>query len=74
MQFIDTKKAFVQVRLRSNPYKGTVLQDLKTEDERDHEEYVRSIREKLDKPDWEPFAFTDGPGFKVIDPDQAPEI
>jgi len=44
----------VMTRFKSNPFKGQVKYEKKTEDERDWDAYVKDMREKLDDPSWNP--------------------
>jgi len=44
----------ILTRFKSNPFKGQVRYEKKTEDERDWDSYVNDMREKLDDPNWNP--------------------
>jgi hypothetical protein len=44
-------------KFKSNPYKGEVKYDKKTEDERDWDSFVSDTREKLNDPNWNPISF-----------------
>lgn len=44
----------VHVRFKTNPFKGQVKYEKKTEDERDWDSYVGDMREKMDDPNFNP--------------------
>ena len=46
-------------RFKTNPFKGTVKYEKKSEDERDWDSYVADMREKLDNPTWNPITIVD---------------
>ena len=48
------KGQIVNVRFKTNPFKGTVKYEKKTQDERDWDAYVRDMREKMDDPNFNP--------------------
>ena len=60
LQWVTTEGKLLQVRLKSNPYAGTVKYEKQDEDEADWESYVHDMREKYDNPNWDPVQFTDG--------------
>ncbi len=49
----------VMTRFKSNPFKGTVKYEKKSEDERDWDSYVKDMREKLNNPNWNPITIVD---------------
>lgn len=49
----------LMTRFRTNPFKGTVKYEKKSEDERDWDSYVKDMREKLNDPNWDPIAIVD---------------
>lgn len=49
----------IMTRFKSNPFKGKVNYEKKTEDERDWNSYVRDMREKLDDPNFNPITIID---------------
>lgn len=44
----------VHVRFKSNPFKGKVKYEKKSQDERDWDAYVKDMREKMDDPNFNP--------------------
>jgi hypothetical protein len=54
LQFVTFKREFKQVKYKSNPFTGQIITKPKTEDERDWESYLQSMRDKLESPDWDP--------------------
>lgn len=46
-------------KFKSNPFKGTVKYEKKSEDERDWDSYVNDMREKLNDPHWNPITIID---------------
>ena len=44
----------VMTKFKTNPFKGKVTYERKTEDERDWDSYVNDMREKLNDPNWNP--------------------
>jgi hypothetical protein len=44
----------VRVQFKSNPFKGKVKYEKKSQDERDWDAYVRDMREKMDDPNFNP--------------------
>ena len=59
LQYVKANGQLTQVRYKTNPYKGKVLQIEKTEDERDWEAYLNNLREKHDNPNLDPIEVTD---------------
>jgi hypothetical protein len=49
----------IMTRFKSNPFKGTVKYEKKSEDERDWDSYVADMREKMDDPKWNPISIVD---------------
>lgn len=49
----------IMTKFKSNPFKGTVKYEKKSEDERDWESYVNDMREKLNDPNWNPITIVD---------------
>jgi hypothetical protein len=49
----------LMTRFKSNPFKGTVKYEKKSEDERDWDSYVKDMREKLNDPNWNPITIVD---------------
>ncbi len=49
----------LMTRFKTNPFKGTVKYEKKSEDERDWDSYVADMREKLDDPNWNPITIVD---------------
>lgn len=49
----------IMTRFKTNPFKGTVKYEKKSEDERDWDSYVADMREKLDDPNWNPITIID---------------
>jgi hypothetical protein len=41
-------------RFKTNPFKGEVKYEKKSEDERDWDSYVNDMREKMNDPNWNP--------------------
>lgn len=50
----------VQVKYPSNPYKGSVTTDSKTQDEKDWEAYLHDERSRRNDETWDPVQFQDG--------------
>lgn len=48
------KGRLIVTKFKSNPYKGEVKYEKKSEDERDWDSYVKDMREKMDDPTWNP--------------------
>jgi len=48
----------ILIKFKSNPFKGEVKYEKKSEDERDWDSYVRDMREKLNDPTWDPITIT----------------
>jgi len=46
-------------RFKSNPFKGTVQYEKKSQDERDWDSYVNDMREKLDDPNFNPITIVE---------------
>jgi hypothetical protein len=46
-------------RFKTNPFKGEVKYEKKSEDERDWDSYVKDMREKMDDPTFNPIAITE---------------
>jgi hypothetical protein len=46
-------------KFKSNPFKGQVKYEQKSEDERDWDSYVSDMREKMDDPTWNPITIVD---------------
>ena len=44
----------IQVRFKSNPFKGQVKYEKKSEDERDWDSYVKDMQEKMDDSNFNP--------------------
>ena len=44
----------VITKFKSNPFKGEVRYEKKSEDERDWDSYVNDMREKMNDPNWNP--------------------
>jgi len=44
---------------KSNPFKGTVKYEKKSEDERDWDSYVKDMRNKMGDPNWNPVTIYD---------------
>lgn len=49
----------IMTRFNSNPYKGQVKYEKKSEDERDWDSYVNDMREKMNDPNWNPITIID---------------
>lgn len=49
----------IMTRFKSNPYRGEVKYEKKSEDERDWDSYVKDMREKLNDPNWNPITIVD---------------
>lgn len=49
----------LMTRFKSNPFKGEVRYEKKSEDERDWDSYVNDMREKLNDPNWNPITIID---------------
>ncbi len=60
LQLVTKDNRFLQVKMLSNPFKGTIKRDAITEDERDYEEYLKSERERRNDKSWDPIQFEDG--------------
>ncbi len=41
-------------RINHNPYRGQVITDSRTQDERDWDAYLQDVREKMDNPNYDP--------------------
>lgn len=44
----------IMTRFKTNPFKGEVKYEKKSEDERDWDSYVNDMREKMNDPNWNP--------------------
>ncbi len=63
-------------KYQHNPFKGSIQQMPETEDERDWKEYLQTMRERMDNPDWDPISMPgthqgkplddNGSGFKQL--------
>jgi hypothetical protein len=49
----------IMTKFKSNPFKGQVKYEQKSEDERDWDSYVSDMREKMDDPTWNPITIVD---------------
>ena len=49
----------VLIRFKTNPFKGTVTYEKKSEDERDWDSYIKDMREKMGNPYWNPITIID---------------
>lgn len=47
----------IVTKFKSNPFKGEVKYEKKSEDERDWDSYVKDMREKMNEPNWNPISF-----------------
>lgn len=50
----------IKRNFQSDPFKGKVMTDAQSADERDWESYVNEQRERLNDPDFDPIQFDDG--------------
>lgn len=49
----------IMTRFKTNPFKGQVKYEQKSEDERDWDSYVNDMREKMDDPNFNPITITE---------------
>ena len=49
----------LMTRFKTNPFKGKVTYEKKSEDERDWDSYVKDMREKMGDPNWNPITIVD---------------
>jgi hypothetical protein len=49
----------IMTRFKSNPFKGQVKYEQKSEDERDWDSYVNDMREKMNDPTWNPITIVE---------------
>jgi hypothetical protein len=49
----------IMTRFKTNPFKGTVKYEKKSEDERDWDSYLADMREKMNDPNWNPITIVD---------------
>lgn len=49
----------IMTNFKTNPFKGQVKYEKKSEDERDWDSYVSDMREKMNDPDWNPITIVD---------------
>lgn len=54
LQYVKRDRTFVQVRYKSNPFHGNVNAPKVTQDEKDWEEYVYSLKEKFQDENYDP--------------------
>lgn len=51
---------FIQRKFESNPFKGQVMTDTESQDEREWSQYVNEMRERYDNEKWDGVLFDDG--------------
>jgi hypothetical protein len=65
------KGQLVVSRYKKDPFQGKVTMEKETQDQRDWDQYLRDMREKLDNPTWDPVSIEDenpfSKHFKVLD-------
>lgn len=65
------KGQLVISKYASNPFAGKVSTERETQDERDWNQYLNDMRERLDNPNWNPISIEDenpfSSRFKVLD-------
>lgn len=59
LQYVKADSTLVQVKYKSNPFKGSIQRKEKTPDERDWENYVTSLREKFGDENYNPIKVTE---------------
>src|SRR5688572_13641673 len=59
MRWVTQEARVIVRRFESNPFKGKVHTDAKTEDERDWNSFVSEKREQLSDPNWDPIKIVD---------------
>lgn len=59
LQYVKENGKMVQVRYKTNPFKGEVMMKKKTQDERDWEAYLNELRERFDNAFYDPIEVTD---------------
>lgn len=59
LNFVRYDGQRVQVKYKTNPFKGEVLMNQKTEDEADYDAYLNDLREKYDDPNLNPVQVTE---------------
>ena len=60
LRFVTAEGKRTIVRYKSNPFAGTVTNTAKTQDERDWDSYLTSVREKMENPYFDPIIIDDG--------------
>jgi hypothetical protein len=59
LRWITREGRLIITRFKSNPFKGKVKYEKKTQDERDWDSYVKDMREKLGDPHFNPITIVD---------------
>ena len=59
MRWRTQEGKLIITRFKSNPFKGKVNYEKKTQDERDWDSYVKDMREKLGDPNFNPITIVD---------------
>ncbi len=54
LRWVTQAGRFILTEFKTNPFKGTVKYDKKSEDERDWDSYVSDMRNKMDDPKFNP--------------------
>lgn len=60
LQWVTKDGRMTQSRMTGDPFKGTVMHETTSSDERDYNQYVDEMREKLNNPDYDPVRYNDG--------------
>lgn len=56
-------------KFKVNPFKAKIITEKETEDEKEWNQYLHDVRERMDNPDWDPIESYDvpeTPGFKYL--------
>ena len=65
LQWVTKQGRATQSRMSGDPFKGNIKHETTTADERDYNQYVNEMREKLNDPDYDPVHYLNGEGAQT---------